>query len=74
MNTQALIDEIISLPVEDRILATETLLISLNQPQSEIDKKWAKVAMARRDEILSGRVQPIDGNQVFKEIWKRLEK
>jgi len=47
------------------------VLKSLNPPESEIDKKWAEVAKRRLDEIRSGAVKPIAGEEVFEEIWKR---
>ena len=74
MNTQALIEQVVSLPVEDRALIVESLLCSLNQPESEIDKKWAKIALKRLSEIRSGKVKPVSGKQVFNKIWDRFEK
>ncbi len=73
MNTKTLIDKAVSLPVEDRALIVESLLQSLNQSKSEIDKKWAKIAIKRLTEIRSGKVKPVDGKEVFNKIWKKLE-
>lgn len=74
MNTKELIDQAILLPVEDRALVVDSLLRSLNQPEAEIDKKWAAVAKRRLDEIKNGSVSPVPGNEVFEKIWKRFEK
>ena len=74
MNTKELIDEAVSLPVEERALVVDSLLRSLNQPESEIDKKWASVAQRRLVEIRSGTVDSVPGEEVFEEIWKRFEK
>jgi len=74
MNTKQLIDEVVSLPVEERALVVDSLLRSLNQPESEIDKKWAKEAKRRLAEFRSGRVEAIPGDDVFSKVWERFEK
>lgn len=73
MNTKQLIDEAVSLPIEKRALVVDSLLRSLNQPVSEIDKKWAEEARRRLGELRSGRVEPIPGDKVFEKVWKRFE-
>ncbi len=74
MNTKELIDEAVSLPVEERALVVDSLLRSLNQPESEIDKKWVAVAKRRLAEMRSGSVETVPGEEVFEKIWKRFEK
>ncbi len=74
MNTKELIDEAVSLPVEERALVVDSLLRSLNQPESELDRKWAKEAKRRLAELRSGRVEPIPGEEVFGKVWERFEK
>lgn len=39
MKTKELIEEISSLPVEDRVLVADSVLRTLNPPEAEIDKK-----------------------------------
>ena len=74
MNTKQLIDEAASLPVEERAFVVDSLLRSLNQPESEIDKIWANEAKRRLDELRSGRVKAIPGEEVFKNVWERFDK
>jgi len=74
MNTKELIDEVVSLPVEARALVVDSLLRSLNQPESDIDRKWAAVAQRRLAEMRSGSVDAIPGDNVFEKIWKRFDK
>lgn len=74
MNTKELIDEVVSLPVEERALVVDSLLRSLNQPESEIDKQWVAVAQRRLVEMRSGSVAPVPGKEVFEKIWKRFDK
>ena len=52
----------------------DSLLRSLNQPESEIDKKWAKEAKRRLAELRSGRVEAIAGEDVFGKVWERFAK
>ncbi|HOI92058.1 MAG TPA: addiction module protein [Candidatus Rifleibacterium sp.] len=69
------LEEKISLPCEDRICLVEKLLKSLNSPsREEVDKAWAEESERRIDEIESGKVQTIPGEQVFQEIRKRIKK
>jgi len=74
MNTKQLIDEAVSLPVEQRALVVDSLLRSLNQPESELDKVWAKDAQRRLLELRSGDIQSIPGEKVFSKIWERFDK
>ena len=74
MNTKDLIIEAVSLPVEERALVIDSLLRSLNQPESEIDKKWVAVAKRRLAELRSGSVESIPGQEVFDKVWNRFEK
>ncbi|MDQ6970305.1 MAG: addiction module protein, partial [Mariprofundus sp.] len=68
------ISEAVSLPVEERALVVDSLLRSLNQPESEIDKEWANVAKLRLAEIRSGAVKTVPGAEVFERVWHRFEK
>jgi putative addiction module component (TIGR02574 family) len=73
--TTKLEEKILSLPYEDRIYLVEKLLKSLNSPSpEEIDKAWAEESERRINEIESGKVQTIPGEQVFQEIRKRIKK
>ena len=75
MNTKKMIDEISALPVEERVMIVDSLLRSLNQPESEIDKKWIVVARQRLLEMRSGEAGvTIPGDEVFDKIWQRFQK
>ncbi len=74
MKTKGLIAEALSLPVEKRAIVVDSILKSLNPPESDIDKKWEEVAKRRLEELRSGQVQTIPGDEVFEKIWKRFPK
>lgn len=54
-------------------MVVDSLLRSLNPPESELDKKWAAVGRRRLAEIRSGAVAAVPGEQVFAKIWKSFE-
>lgn len=74
MNTKELIAEAIALPVEERALMVDSLLKSLNLPENDIDEKWASLAEKRLNDLRSGRVKAVSGDEVFNKIWQRLGK
>jgi putative addiction module component (TIGR02574 family) len=71
MKTTELIDEVASLPVEERARVVDTLLRSLNAPESAIDSAWMEVAQRRLDELRAGRVDAVPGEAVFARIRQR---
>ncbi len=71
MNVKDVIDEAISLPVEERAFIVDSLLRSLNRPEQETDNEWAEIARRRLDEIRSGTVKCVSGDEVFEKIRKR---
>jgi len=74
MKTRDLITEAMSLPVEERAMVVDSLLKSLNPPESEIDAQWAAVAKRRLAELRSGAVKAVPGEDVFKRIVDRFSK
>ncbi len=73
MTMKELIEEVASLPVEERAIVADSILRSLNPPDANVDRKWARVAQRRLAALRSGTVKPIPGEQVFDRIWKRFE-
>lgn len=71
MKPMELIAEALSLPVEERAIVVDSILRSLNSPEDEIDRKWIAEAERRLEEVRTGRVKAIPGDQVFAQIRKR---
>lgn len=73
MKTKELIAEAVSLPVEERALLVDSLLKSLNMPDSAIDKKWVEVAKDRLQQLRAGEVMAQPASEVFKKIAARFQ-
>lgn len=71
MKTEDLIEEALSLPVEERARVADLILQSLNPPDPSVEEKWVVEIRRRIEEVESGKVKMIPGNEVFEEIRKR---
>ena len=74
MKTKNIIAEILSLPTEQRAIVADSLLKSLNSPESETDKKWITLAKLRLAELRTSKVKGVSGEEVFKKIRKKFAK
>jgi putative addiction module component (TIGR02574 family) len=65
----------IDLPIDDRLVLIDKLLISTNLPtQNDIDQAWSKEVERRCQELDSGEAKLIPGENVFDKIKKRFSK
>jgi putative addiction module component (TIGR02574 family) len=74
MDKNELLTMVDSLPLDLKTQLIDRLLNSLNPSQKEIDELWALEAEKRVAEIQEGKVTPIDGEEVFREIHERFSK
>ena len=74
MKASVLLDEAVSLPVEERAHLVDCLLQTLNPPDATHAAAWAAVAHRRLGELRSGKVAPITGETVFARIQQRYKK
>jgi len=72
MKTDELMSIADSLPVDIKTKLIDKLLNSLNPTSKEIDELWKTEAERRVEEIKNGKVKPIPGEEVFKEIRKKM--
>jgi putative addiction module component (TIGR02574 family) len=62
-------DEAMQLPPASRALLAERMVESLDvSERDEIQRAWAVEAIHRRDDVRSGRVQPVPAEDVLAEV------
>ena len=71
MTTVDLINEVVSLPVEERARIVDAVLKTLNPPDDGHAQAWLAVARRRLEELASGQVQGRPGEAVFERIRQR---
>lgn len=71
MNTSELLNEATSLPVEERVRLVDSLLQTLNPVDDSNTAAWLAVAHRRLDDLDSGRVKAIPGDEVFERVRHR---
>jgi hypothetical protein len=60
-----------SLPIEEQTLIIDSLLKSINEINIKNDEEWSRIAMQRLAAVRSGKIKPVDGEEVFKKIDER---
>ncbi len=74
MKTHELLSMAESLPIEIKIQLIDALLNSIHPSQAEIDELWAKEAERRVDQLKTGEVNPVSGEEVFKKVQDRFSR
>lgn len=69
-----LLKEVLSLPVEQRALLADTILRSLNAPDADLDRIWVEEAKRRLEELRSGRIKAVPGDEVLQRVRARFGK
>lgn len=69
LTLEQLTAEAMRLPLESRALLADRLVESLDSAElDDIQRLWTAEAIRRRDEVRSGRVHSIPGEQVMDEV------
>lgn len=69
LSIEELEKEAMQLPAASRALLADKLVESLDSVEvDEVQKAWADEAIRRRDEVRSGSVSPIPGEEVLAEV------
>ena len=72
MNTTELMNEAASLPLEERARLVDSLLQTLNPVDDSVATAWLATARRRLDDLDSGRVAVVSGDEVFEKVRRRL--
>lgn len=74
LSFEQLIQEVLALPSSARVILAEKLVESLEFDVDEnLQKLWTSEAKERRDEIRSGTVQPLSGEEALAQVRQLLE-
>ena len=69
LTLEQITEEAMQLPATSRALLADKLVESLESEElDEIQRLWSAEAIRRRDEIRSGQVQPVPGEEVLEEV------
>ncbi|CAA0079476.1 Uncharacterised protein [Zhongshania aliphaticivorans] len=63
--TKSVINQALELSSQERAIIAEQLLSSLDHPDSEMDKIWAKEAETRLDALKQGKIQKVPAESVL---------
>jgi putative addiction module component (TIGR02574 family) len=74
MQTQELWEEIEFLPIDMKTELVDRLLRSINRTDASIDAAWTEEIDRRKNELEAERVTPVDGEEVFRKIRRRLQR
>ncbi len=73
--TEKIYEQALDLPIEDRLILIDKLLMSTNLPtQEDIDQAWSKEVERRSQELDNGKSKLIPGKEVFRKIRNRFAK
>jgi hypothetical protein len=72
ITVEKLVSQALSLPSDSRAKLAEKIVESLEN--EEIKKIWLSEAKKRRDEVRSGRVKPIEGEEVLRQVKNLINK
>lgn len=70
-NVRELGERVLSLPADERAALLELLLASL-EPKSAAQRAWAQLANKRREDVRSGRVSMVPGEEALARIRAKL--
>ena len=71
--SQALLEKVESLPIDERLNLVDRLLRTLHGAESRNDRKWLAEATKRLSDVTTGSVKTLPGPAVLAEARRRLK-
>ncbi|MBP9616215.1 MAG: addiction module protein [Aliarcobacter sp.] len=65
MGTNEIIQEAINLKPQEKYLIIESLILSLNEPDKDIEKIWIEESQKRLEEYKKGNLKTLSFEEVF---------
>ena len=65
MGTNEIIQEAINLKPQEKYLIIESLILSLNEPDKDIEKIWIEESQKRLDEYKKGNLKTLSFEEAF---------
>lgn len=65
MGTNEIIQEAINLKPQEKYLIIESLILSLNEPDKDIEKIWIEESQKRLDEYKRGNLETLSFEEAF---------
>ncbi len=65
MGTNEIIQEAINLKPQEKYLIIESLILSLNEPDKDIEKIWIEESQKRLEEYKEGNLKTLSFEEVF---------
>lgn len=72
--TMEIMDVVDSLPIDIKLELVDRLLESITPRRKDIDEAWSEEVERRIDEVESGKVELIPGEEVFARMRERYKK
>ena len=66
MDAQDIVSEALQLTPQERARVIDALLLSLDEPDPELDRVWAEEALARLAAVREGRMDTVPAEQVLR--------
>ena len=72
--TDALLQQVLELPREQRARVAEDVLLSLEEPSEDVAQAWVETLKRRSTDIAEGRIKTVEWQDARAEVTRELER